>query len=123
MNFFILEDQWIEQINLEKVLNSIAKEQQIAVATIKAYATVDELLPATYRYQAAALDFISKGTANITERLRQDIVLVNQKIKQIKQLNQPTILLKIGTGYTRIALADILYFAPTPATRTSHFST
>ena len=42
MNFFILEDQWIEQINLEKVLNSIAKEQQIAVATIKAYATVDE---------------------------------------------------------------------------------
>ena len=26
MNFFILEDQWIEQINLEKVLNSIAKE-------------------------------------------------------------------------------------------------
>ena len=165
MNFFILEDQWIEQINLEKVLNSIAKEQQIAVATIKAYATVDELtahlpapsmdnvyllglevagdtkaglkvsrlvrqydpyatiifitvhdelLPATYRYQAAALDFISKGTANITERLRQDITLVNQKIKQIKQLNQPTILLKIGTGYTWVALADILYFAPNP---------
>lgn len=44
MNFFILEDQWIEQINLEKVLNSIAEEQQIAVATIKAYATVDELI-------------------------------------------------------------------------------
>ena len=120
---------------MEKALNSIAKEQQIAIATIKAYATVgeltahlpapsmdnvyllglevagdtkaglkvsrlvrqydpyatiifitvhDELLPDTYRYQAAALDFISKGTANITERLRQDIVLVNQKIKQIK---------------------------------------
>lgn len=135
MNFFILEDQWIEQVNLEKTLNSIAKEQQITGTTIKAYATVseltahlpapsmdnvyllsleidgdmkaglkvsrlvrqydpyatiifitshDELLPITYRYQAAAFDFISKGTANITERLRQDIMLVNQKIKQMK---------------------------------------
>lgn len=162
MNLFILEDKWIEQVNLEKTVNEIAKEQGIMISTLKSFSKVDELennlpspsvdnvflldleidgdkeaglklsqlirkhdlyatiifitvhdefLPVTYKYQSEALDFIAKDKDDIQEHLARAFKSIQRKLRRFAR---PTVLLKIGTGYTRISLEDILYFVPNP---------
>lgn len=163
MNIFILEDQWVEQVNLEKIINEIAQEEKIPVSSLNAYSKIaefkkhlpaasvdnvylldlevdndkqaglklsryvrkndpyatiifitvhDELLPVTFKYQAEALDFIAKDQDNIKERLTRALKTVRHKPHSFPL---PTILLKIGTGYTRINIDDIICFTPNPA--------
>lgn len=163
MNIFILEDQWVEQVNLEKIINEIAQEQRITLSALKAYSKVDELkehlpaasvdnvylldleidndkeaglklsrfirkhdlyatiifitvhdefLPVTFKYQAEALDFIAKDKDNVKERLTRALKTAQQKPHLFAL---PTVLLKIGTGYTRINIDDIIFFSPNPA--------
>lgn len=162
LNLFILEDKWIEQVNLEKMVNEIAKEQGITISTLKSYSKVnelagslpspsvdnvflldleidgdkeaglklsqtirkhdlyatiifitvhDEFLPVTYKYQSEALDFIAKDKDDVKEHLVRAFKTIHSKLRRFAR---PTILLKIGTGYTRISLEDILYFTPNP---------
>lgn len=81
-------------------------------ATIIFITVHDELLPVTFKYQAEALDFIAKDKDNIKERLGRALKVAQHKPRRFAL---PTILLKIGTGYTRINIEDIIYFSPNPA--------
>lgn len=162
MNLFVLEDNWIEQVNLEKTINLIASEQKIPITTLKSFSDVkemkqnlpspsvdnvylldleigddreaglkmskyirrydiystiifitvhDEMLPVTYKYQSEALDFIAKDKDDIKKHLSSAFKAITRKLGKF---SLPTILLKIGTGYTRVNLDNILYFIPNP---------
>ena len=44
MNIYILEDQWVQQAHLEKILHEIEEEQQLAPLHINLFSNVTDFL-------------------------------------------------------------------------------
>lgn len=77
--------------------------------------THEELLPATFRYQVEAFDFIVKeDLSQLLDRLREILLAIRQRLTQDQRSERPQFCIETGGMKQFLPLDEIIYFETTP---------